>query len=142
MQMLKNLFSREAPETVVNLDHPSINEPTPKRILVLGSSPHTHLVTAYSWDKLPSNLNVANYDVVILNLVPFAEDENLARGINLNLLPSRNQFGKLLFSEGSEIIALGTPGVELGQGIDENADKAIRMPPLFHIHDPDKYVTW
>ena len=39
-----------------------------RRILVLGSSPHTRLVEAYKWDELPELLNVADYDVVILKI--------------------------------------------------------------------------
>ncbi len=63
----------------------NVNKHTNKRILVLGSAPHTRLVTAYTWDNLPKYLNVADYDVVILNLEPLL-DEKLARGFNLEKL--------------------------------------------------------
>lgn len=84
-----------------------------KRILVLGSAPHTRLVTAYTWDNLPEYLNVADYDVVILNLEPFLNQE-FARAINLDTLPSVQQFARLLFSQGSEVIVIGFPAIQLG----------------------------
>lgn len=95
--------------------------PESRRILVLGSEPHTRLVTAHKWDNLPRDLNVADYDVVILNLVPFSE-EGLAQGVNLDTLPSLQQFTRLLFSKDSEIIAIGYPGIELGR------DQHMRVP--------------
>lgn len=98
----------EATLTQANLDGQA-----DKRILVLGSAPHTRLVTAYSWDNLPKYLNVADYDVVILNLVPFL-DQHFARTVNVDTLPSWQQFARLLFSQGSEIIAIGLPGFDIG----------------------------
>ena len=79
-----------------------------KRILVLGSALHIRLVTAYTWDNLPSDLNVADYDVVILNLIPLLNKE-LTCGLNLEVLPSWQQFARLLFSHSSEIIIIGVP---------------------------------
>src|SRR4051794_23054802 len=46
-----------------------------RRILVLGSTNHTKLVTAYEWDKLPRNLNVSDFETVILNFTPFQNSE-------------------------------------------------------------------
>ena len=43
---------------------PGADESAERRILVLGSAPHTRLVTAYTWNNLPPHLNVADYDVV------------------------------------------------------------------------------
>ena len=88
------------------------NQPD-RRILVLGSAPHTRLVRAYTWDDLPGDLNVADYDVVILNLVPFL-DEQFARQMDLDMLPSWQQFARLLFSQDSEIITIGVPGLHIG----------------------------
>ncbi len=76
-----------------------------KRILVLGSAPHARSVTTYTWDNLPQYLNVADYDVVILNLIPLLNEE-LARGLKLETLPSWEQFVRLLFSDDSEIIVI------------------------------------
>lgn len=81
-----------------------------KRVLVLGSTAHSRQITAYTWDKLPSSLNVANYDVIILNLVPFAEGQH-DEGIDLETLPSQESFWHLLLSEDAEIIMIGSPEV-------------------------------
>jgi hypothetical protein len=89
------------------------NQQGDRRILVLGSTPHSRLITAYTWDNLPQHLNVADYDVIILNLVPFTNEE-FARNIDLDLLPSGLQFVRHLFSEGSEIIAIGVPDILVG----------------------------
>ena len=85
------------------------------RVLVLGSEPHARSVTAYSWEDFPPQLNVADYDVVILNLTPFSAKEPGPRG-NLHTLLSWQQFARLLFSEGSEVIAIGVPTTRLGSG--------------------------
>jgi hypothetical protein len=84
-----------------------------RRILVLGSAPHSRLVTAHPWDKLPEDLNVADYDAVILNLVPLL-DPGFRKSIDLKTLPSFRSFARLLFSAGSEIIAIGMPGLDIG----------------------------
>lgn len=84
-----------------------------KSILVLGSTPHTHLITAYTWDNLPQYINIADYDVVILNFVPLL-DKDFAKSIDVNTLPRINQFIELLFSNESEIIAIGMPGSSFG----------------------------
>lgn len=99
---------------------------TSKRILILGSAPHTQLVTAYTWDNLPQDLNVADYEVVILNLVALLTDEpkqdlnasewdidGLLESNKLSSevqsLPSWRHFAHLLFSSDSEIIVIGRP---------------------------------
>lgn len=76
-----------------------------RRILVLGSTPHTRNVTAYTWDNLPPDLNVADYDVVILNLAAF-EDVELYKQVH-DKLPKPAQFLRHIFSPNSEIIAVG-----------------------------------
>ena len=46
---------------------------------------------AFCWDRLPSGLNVSDYDVIVINLVPF-EDEEFCRSINIDTLPSVEEF--------------------------------------------------
>lgn len=79
-----------------------------QRILVLGSAPHSRDVDAYAWDALPSPLTVADYDVVILNLVPLGADALLAR-CDRATFPSDVDFSKLIFSQGSTVIFIGSP---------------------------------
>lgn len=90
----------------------------PKRFLVLGSVGHGKFVDCYAWDDLPKGLNVADYDVVILNFTSFEEDPVLAEGIQTDLLPSEDDFARLLFVPGGEIIAIGRPDCEIGPKLD------------------------
>lgn len=101
-----------------------------RRILILGSAPHTTLVAAYTWDNLPQDLNVADYDVVILNLVPLS-DREFACALNVHTLPSWEQFTRHLFSEDSELIIIGTPGVTIGRDADEESSQHRVMADLF-----------
>ena len=48
------------------------------RILVLGSRPSSRAVDSFAWDELPNGLNVADYDKVVFDLVPFITDGGLA----------------------------------------------------------------
>ncbi|HEY9645548.1 MAG TPA: hypothetical protein V6C88_04215 [Chroococcidiopsis sp.] len=84
---------------------------TNKRILVLGAEPSAGATAAYSWSNLPARLNVADFDVVILNLVPFLSHSR-DRDIQPERLPAWQQLARLLFSQGSEILCIGIPGVE------------------------------
>jgi len=81
---------------------------TDKRILVLGSAPHTRQITSYAWDNLPDDLNVADYDVVILNFCPLHSSEYTENKSWQKNFPGKDQFMRLMFSE-SEIIAIGVP---------------------------------
>ena len=54
-----------------------------KKILVLGSNQHSKIVTSYLWQYLPPDLNVADFDVVIINLIPF-QNETFAHEFNKN----------------------------------------------------------
>jgi hypothetical protein len=105
--MKLQLFRREKAAKMTNVEKPE------RRILVLGSTPHTRSVKAYEWDNLPKDLNVADYDVVIMDFGPFM-NKDFAAGLNLDLIPKQNAFGRLLFSTGSEVIAVGSPDFRIG----------------------------
>ena len=60
-----------------------------KKILILGAAGFPVGVHAYPWDRLPPELNVADFDVVILNLAVFESDVSLRDGINPERLPAR-----------------------------------------------------
>lgn len=85
----------------------------PKRYLVIGSDGHGRGVRSHRWDKLPDDLNVADYDVVILNFAAF-EDKVLAEGFPVDRLPGRETMARLLFAPGSEIVAIGDPSTKIG----------------------------
>ena len=95
------------------------NQKVNKRILVLGSAPHSRTITAYTWDNLPKIFNIADYDMVILNMVPFLKKSFAHTYIEKTYFPLE-QFARLLFSEGSEVIAIGVPEIETSGGVTRN----------------------
>jgi hypothetical protein len=101
-----------------------------RRILVLGSANHTKLVTAYDWDKLPKNLNVSDFDTVILNFTPF-QASDFAESVNVDLVPAWRQFARLIFSADSEVIAIGSPNFRLGSNPYILSDWWLPVDPLF-----------
>jgi hypothetical protein len=86
--------------------------PRGRRYLVLGSDRHGYGVRSHRWDKLPNDLNVADYDVVVLNFAAF-DDEHLARGFPQERLPDVESMARLVFS-GAEVIAIGNPSTLIG----------------------------
>src|SRR4051794_18962501 len=90
-----------------------LEQARPKRYLVLGSEGHGRGVRSHRWDKLPTDLNVADYDVVVLNFSAF-EDKDLAEGFPPDRLPARASMTRLLFSPDAEIIAIGDPSTPIG----------------------------
>lgn len=84
-----------------------------RRILVLGYTQYNQPFDSYRWDYIPEQLNVADYDTVILNFKPF-EVPASAQLVDTNKIPSFAQFARLLFSRGSEIIVMGRPFFQLG----------------------------
>lgn len=140
MGIFRGLFSTGDEDEGENHISEVLNQVAFRRILVLGQVLQTRVVTSYSWDSLPRNLNVADYDSVILDFVSFIEDRKLAGGINLELLPTREQFGRLIFSEESEVIAIGVPNTEIGFEDPEDDDSAgiVRRLPFY----AGTFVTW
>lgn len=110
-----------------NFNQTSAEEHLEKRILVLGSAPHTKQISAYTWDRLPKYLNVADYDVVILNLEPLL-DKHFAASLNIETLPSWEQFARLVFSHASELIIIGMPIIQIGNNPYTNISEW--LPPL------------
>jgi hypothetical protein len=145
LQSLRNPHRQKSQAHVSGASEPC---DTSRRILVLGSAPHTRLVWAYTWDRVPADLNVADYDVVILNLVPFL-DEQLVRQIDVDTLPSWEPFARLLFSKDSEIISIGVPGAHIsGTRRSERsqppsrATTAVEVPLLHGVGIPYREIPW
>jgi hypothetical protein len=78
-----------------------------KKILVLGATGFSPSVKASTWDSLPPALNVADFDVVIVDLCPLEDDDALRTGLPVETLPSPDVFGRLIFNPGSEVVAIG-----------------------------------
>lgn len=117
--------AREVAATRTNLGayrqralQPSTIEPTvrpPRRVLVLGAFQLSRQVDAWPWDRVPSDMNVADYDVVIVNLIPLL-DTTYAGNLQLDRIPEPIQFSRLVFSEQTELVFLGEPWVRIGGG--------------------------
>lgn len=89
-----------------------------QRILVLGSNGHGRAVQAHAWDDLPKGLNVADYDVVILNFASL-DSQALAESVPVDRLPDPASFARLLFSPGGEVVAIGDPRTSIGPPLKE-----------------------
>jgi hypothetical protein len=92
----------------------SVRASRPKRYLVLGSVGHGRGVDAYVWDKVPPDLNVADYDAVVLNFAAFEEQPKLASGLPPDRLPDRAAMTRMLFAPGTDIVAIGNPSTSIG----------------------------
>jgi hypothetical protein len=106
-------------------------ESRPPRVLVFGSAPHGRSVHAYKWDRLPPELNVADYDVLILNLVPFQYEMPDVAWNNL-IKVTNNQWeplARLLFSANSEILVIGQPVVQKKHGVTVAVDNWLPFKP-------------
>lgn len=113
------------------MEQHEVEEPLP-RILVLGASRMAgRSVTSFAWDHLPPDLNVADYDTVILDFTPWVVDRRLAEGLVVDSLPTTQQFARLLFSEGGEVVAIGVPDARAGGGPDGPYQTATWWLPAF-----------
>lgn len=91
---------------------------------------------AYQWIDLPSELNVADFDTVILNFAAF-EDEAVRRTVPLDRLPPIQQFMRLLFSPDSFVIAIGDPRCEFGSDDGDGSSREATwwLPVDLPVHD-------
>jgi hypothetical protein len=78
---------------------------------VLGSDGYGRGVTARSWDDLAPGLNVADYEVVILDFATL-DRSDLAGRLNRDSIPTAEQFARLSLSGGS-IYGIGNPQTQL-----------------------------
>ena len=121
--------------TISPLVQPKAGMPPPPslRVLVLGSDLHYPGITSYAWSGLPCQLNVTDYDVVILNLVSFLEQQADA-GIRPERLPPWQQLARLLFSASSEIICIGIPDMDTGNRLYSSMTWWMPVMPEFVLH--------
>lgn len=90
---------------------PETSDYSGRRFLVLGDDLQRSDLTSYKWGDCPENLNVSDFDVVILDLVPLT-DKNPPE-LPHRSPPRPHQFYRLLFSERSEVVLLGSPKARL-----------------------------
>lgn len=109
-----------------------------RKILVLGAGGFPPQVTSYAWDRLPADLNVADFDVVLMNMTAFEDDEDLRAGIQLDRLPSTEQFARLILSR-SELIAIGSLTTTLGDP-SKGEERILGGVPVFSPNE--RPVSW
>ncbi len=85
----------------------TVEEHQPGRILVLGSRPSTRVVDSFLWDELPAELNIADYDQVVFDLVPLIANDSTAKRVDWNSLPTADQVMRLLKSRDGVLIVVG-----------------------------------
>jgi hypothetical protein len=95
----------------------------PKRYLVLGAEGFGPPVNAYRWDKIPDGTNVSDFDVVVLNYAPF-EEPTFAQTFRPERLPTDAAMTRMLFSAGTDIIAIGNPASLVGAAPPEDMPRA------------------
>lgn len=81
------------------------------RILVLGSTVQRASVTSYLWNDLPKQLNIGDFDVIVLNLVALSRQQTIF-DVQPERLPSWQQMARFFFSPHSEIVCLGLPDAD------------------------------
>jgi len=87
-----------------------MNNPIPekKKILVLGAYYKSKEVKSFLWNNLPSDLNLADFEVVIMDLTKFDENNFIQSLPNKDLFHDTN-FDNFLFGLNNELIIIGYP---------------------------------
>jgi len=86
----------------------SATEDRKRRVLVLGSAPHSKEVTAYLWQQVPPHLAIANFDTVVVDVDALTEAWPPG-GQTPGWLPQSRAFAALFCAPGSHAIVIGTP---------------------------------
>jgi hypothetical protein len=89
---------------------------SPRRVLVLGSVGHPRSVDSFPWHELPDDLHVGDYEVLILDLTPLA-DEDQRQQLDHQRLPSWEQWSRAIFG-GACVIAIGAPALSFAPDVD------------------------
>lgn len=79
-----------------------------KKILVLGHQYNSKEVKSYNWNRLPIDLNLADFEVVIMDLTQF-DDDNFIKSLPKRNLFDNCNFNNFLFSPDNELIIIGYP---------------------------------
>lgn len=83
------------------------------QVLVLGSELNMRELNSFSWGNIPDSVNITDYDVVVLDLVPL-EDEDFADSLTTDQAPSRQQFVRHIWGTDSLTYLIGRPDSRIG----------------------------
>jgi hypothetical protein len=112
-----------------------MSEELQNKVLVLGVRPSSRVVESYGWDELPDHLNVADYDVLITDFMPFVTERSLATRIDPTSLPKPSQIMRQLRYSGSGamIVIGGTPELFLYRGERNRGVNSLCLGNLFPL---------
>jgi hypothetical protein len=79
-----------------------------KKILVVGVSISSKGIASYLWEKLPKNLNFADFNVVILDMTRFT-DSKFIDSLPCDDLITFSYFENFLYCKTNELIVIGKP---------------------------------
>ncbi len=88
---------------------PNMNAAAPikqHKILVLGQKVQSRQVSSYRWSEIPSQINVTDFDTVILNFSTIS-DSNKKEAFKISEFPRWEQFSRLFRRRESQIITIG-----------------------------------
>lgn len=88
--------------------------PAPPSVLVLGADLQLRSVISHAWHEIPDDLNVVDFDVVVLNYVPL-EEPNYANSIDTDSLPPTEQLIRHFFDGQTVTMAIGPPDLTYGR---------------------------
>lgn len=120
------------PPTLTLTQEDRIQRANDKSILVLGSGQHHPSVMGYLWSDLPPQLELGDYDVIILNLVSFLNQQG-EFGIRPERLPTWQQLARFLFNAGSEIICIGLPEIDTSNNLYQSITWWLPVTPEFVV---------
>ncbi len=88
-----------------------------KKILVIGHDLCLRRITSFSWDSLPKNLNIADFNAVIIDFSPLQRDK--VGHPELNKVFTKNRWN-LMFNTRAEVVLVGVAAnmrMSKGEGI-------------------------
>lgn len=87
-------------------------------------------------------MNVADFDVVVLDFTAFSEDPGYAEQVSADALPPRPQFAHLLFGRQSSVIAIGDPRVAVAKELINMGGSAQIDAPPPETREIKRFATW
>lgn len=82
-------------------------------VLVLGSELSIKHLHSHSWNRTPKDLDVASFDIVILDFTSLS-DHDYSKSVDLESLPKPIDFGRLIFGGRAQLFIIGSPLVSMG----------------------------
>lgn len=99
-----------------------------KRILVIGANLNSIEVDSFEWYELSPQLDVASYDLVVVDLSPLL-DTDYSGKIDIESIPKLLSFGRLVFNQNAETVFIGAPWAKIRDGRTGDELAAAKLVP-------------